>query len=123
VQGEVCHAMLEFLNLGVFDRDINATNIALIPKISNPTRVTNFRPISLCNVIYKLIAKVLANRMKKVLPTIISPTQSVFILGRLIMDNISVAFEALHTMDGRIKGREGHMVLKLDMSKAYDRVE
>jgi hypothetical protein len=123
VKGEVCNAVLEFLNFDVFDKDINATNIALIPKISNPTKVTDFRPISLCNVIYKLIAKVLANRMKKVLPAIISQTQSAFIPGRLITDNILVAFEALHTMDGRMNGREGHMALKLDMSKAYDRVE
>ncbi|XP_059454900.1 uncharacterized protein LOC132185097 [Corylus avellana] len=123
VQGEVCQAVLDFFNFDVFDKDINATNIALIPKVSNPTKITKFRPITLCNIIYKLIAKVLANRMKRVLPTIISSTQSAFILGRLITDNILVAFEALHTMDGRMKGREGHMALKLDMSKAYDRVE
>ena len=61
--------------------------------------------------------------MKKVLLAIIFQTQSTFIPGRLITDNILVAFEALHTMDGRLKGREGHMALKFDMSKAYDRVE
>jgi hypothetical protein len=123
VKGEVCNAMLEFLNFDVFDRDINATNIALIPKISNPTKGTDFWLVSLCNVIYKLIAKVLANRMKKVLLAIIFQTQSALISGRLITDNILVAFEALHTMDGRMKGREGHKALKMDMSKAYDRVE
>jgi hypothetical protein len=125
VKGEVCNAMLEFLNFDVFDRDINATNIALIPKISNPTKGTDFWPISLCYVIYKLIAKVLANRMKKLLPAVISQTQSAFILGRLITDNILMAFEALPTMDGRIKGGGGggSYGLKLDMSKAYDKVE
>jgi hypothetical protein len=70
---------------------------------------------------YKLISKVLANRLKKILPEIISPNQSAFIPGRLITDNILVAFEALHTMDRKMKGREGFMALKLDMSKAYDR--
>jgi hypothetical protein len=58
-----------------------------------------------------------------VLGEIISPNQSTFILGRLITDNVLIAFEALHTMDSRLSGKEGYMVLELDMSKAYDRVE
>jgi hypothetical protein len=105
------------------DRSINETHFCLIPKVSSPSRVTDYRPISLCNVIYKLISKVLANRFKEVLPSIISPEQSAFIPGRLISDNIMVAFEALHTINSRIKGNEGFMALKLNMSKAYDRIE
>jgi hypothetical protein len=123
VKDEVCRAVLGFLNEGSFDADLNSTYIALIPKVRSPSKVTDYRPISLCNVLYKLISKVLANRLKKILPTIISPTQSAFIPGRLITDNILVAFEALHTMNGRLKGKEGFMALKIDMSKAYDRVE
>ncbi|XP_059445337.1 uncharacterized protein LOC132177129 [Corylus avellana] len=123
LRSKVCGAVLEFLNEGMFTDEINGTYIALIPKIKNPLHITDFRPISLCNVSYKLIAKVLANRMKKVLGDIISPNQSAFILGRLITDNVIIAFEALHTMDTRLKGKEGYMALKLDMSKAYDRVE
>jgi hypothetical protein len=120
VGDEVTRVVLSFLNGSVFDTPLNATNIVLIPKVANPSKVTDYRPISLCNVLYKLIAKVLANRLKVVLPHVISPEQSAFIPRRLISDNILVAFETLHTMDTRLKGKEGFMALKLDMSKAYD---
>ena len=116
-------AVLEFLNFGDFDPSLNSTHIALIPKIKNPSRITDYQPISLCNVLYKLMSKVLANRMKKMLNSIIFPNQSAFLPGRLITDNIIVAFEALHSMNNCFKGRKGYMALKLDMSKAYDRVE
>lgn len=108
---EVTNSVLSFLNGGSFDHSINATNIFLIPKVSNPIRLTEYRPISRCNVFYKIIAKVLANRLRVVLPRGVSKEQSAFIKGRLITDNILVAFETLHTMDNRLKGNEGFMVL------------
>jgi hypothetical protein len=69
---EVCSVMLSILNSSHMNKELNSTNIVLIPKITNPTRVSEFRPISLCNVLYKINSKVLANRLKEVLPHIIS---------------------------------------------------
>jgi hypothetical protein len=89
---EVCEAALHFLNSGHMDSAINATNIALIPKIKNPSCVTEFRPISLCNVLHKIVSKVLANRLKVILPMVISPNQSAFLSGRLITDNILATY-------------------------------
>ena len=81
VGDSVVLAILDFLNNGNMLPDINHTNIMLIPKVKNPERMSEFIPISLCNVIYKIISKVLANRLKQVLPQIISPTQSAFVPG------------------------------------------
>jgi hypothetical protein len=117
---EVSQAIVDTLNLGVMPPAWNMTNIALIPKVKNPSMVTEFRPISLCNVLYKLISKVLANRLKKILPAIISHTQSAFIPGRLITDNVLAVYETLHSMNTRLTGKKGFMAVKLDMSKAYD---
>lgn len=74
--------MLDFLNRGNFDPAINKTYIALIPKVVHVSSVNDFRLISLCNVFYKLISKVLTNRLKLVLPLIISKHQSAFVPGR-----------------------------------------
>jgi hypothetical protein len=120
---DVCCAILSFLNGGQFDSSLNATNIVLIPKVSSLSKLTDFRPISLCNVLYKIISKVLANQLKSILPYIISPEQSAFVPGRLITNNVLVGFETLHTRATRLSGKDGFMAMKLNMSKAYDRME
>ena len=119
----IVNAVLDYLHGGHMLPEINFTHIVLIPKIKSPQKISDFRPISLCNVIYKIISKVLANRLKQILPYVISPTQSAFVPGHLITDNVLVAYETLHTMHGRKKGKKGSFALKLDISKVYDRVE
>ncbi|XP_057248279.1 uncharacterized protein LOC125493714 [Beta vulgaris subsp. vulgaris] len=102
---------------------MNQTCIVLIPKCSNPQQMGDFRPISLCTVLYKIISKMMANRLKIFLSDLISLHQSAFVPGRLITDNAMVAFEIFHRMKRGGDGRNGVMAFKLDMSKAYDRVE
>ena len=115
--------MLDFLNSGFMLPEINYTHIVLIPKIKNQEKITDYRPISLCNVIYKIISKVLANRLKMILPQLISPSQSAFVPGHLVSDNVLVAYETLHALNNKRSCKNGSLALKLDVSKAYDRVE
>ena len=123
IGNDISSAVLDCLNNCNIPKEINHTNITLIPKVKSPEFITDFHPISLCNVVYKLVSKVLANRLKVVLPAVVSENQSAFQAGRLITDNILMAFETLHYMKHHQHGSSGFMALKLDMSKAYDRVE
>ena len=84
--------------------------------------MNKFRPVSLCNVIYKIVSKVLVYRFRQVLDLCIEDTQGAFVPGRQITDNILIAYEVLHSFKKK-RGVSKSFALKLDMSKAYDRVE
>ena len=123
IGNDVVKAVVSCLNSTSIETGLNHTFLTLIPKVKSLEFVIEFRPIALCNILYKLVSKVLANRLKKVLPHIISESQSAFQSDKAISDNILVAFETLHHMKMKKSGKMGYMALKLDMSKVYDRLE
>ena len=100
----VVDCVLNILRTCVIPYGLNDTYICLIPKVNCPQKMTEFRPISLCNVIYKLVSKVLANRLKRILLDVICDAQSAFVPGRQITDNVLVAFEIMHCIRGE-KGK------------------
>lgn len=109
----------DFMSKAKVGGSTNSTYLALIPKDSNPDTFARFRPISLCNASYKILAKLLANRMKPLLPRIISPAQGGFVKGRHILDNVIQVQETIHSSKQR---KEKGMIIKLDMANAFDRV-
>ena len=123
IRDDMIAAILDFLNYGNMILEINYTHIVLIPKVKSPEKILDFRPISLCNVIYKTISKVMTNRLKLILHKLIASTQSAFVPGKMINDNVLVAYETLHTMHCKKTGKKGSLALKLDINKAYDHVE
>nr|DAD24222.1 TPA_asm: hypothetical protein HUJ06_025685 [Nelumbo nucifera] len=118
---DIFQVVVSWLYREEFPASLNDTTIVLIPKCESPKTMKDLRPISLCNVLYKIVSKVLANRLKVLLPNIISNAQSAFVPGRAITDNVLVAFELIHFMRRKRKGKVGEVALKIDISKAYDR--
>ncbi|GJV05010.1 hypothetical protein Tco_1338579 [Tanacetum coccineum] len=114
-------AVCEFFTNGKILRELNHTIIALIPKVSSPTRVNDYRMLSCCNVIFKCISKIIANRIKESLKVLVSPNQSAFVLGRSIADNILLTQELMHNY--HLDRGPPRCAFKVDIQKAYDTVD
>ena len=124
IVGEYVYKMVKhFFVTGDIVDGLNDTNIVLIPKKKNPMVIGDLRPIALCNVLMKIITKVMANRMKGLLDYVVTNTQSAFVPNQLISDNVMISYEIMHYLKGKRTGKDRCMALKLDMSKAYDRIE
>ena len=123
VQNDVISTIQAFFHLGYLLKSLNHTFLSLIPKVACPEEFSQFRPISLCNVAYKIISKVLVNRLKPIMDSLITPFQNAFIQGRLITDNILLAHKIYDYMRKKKKDKWGFGALKLDMQKARDRIE
>ena len=108
-----------FLKKSKVGGNTNSTFLALIPKEANPVSFDRFQPISLCNSSYKILAKLLANRLKYLLGALISPLKGGFVKGRHLIDNVIQVQEALHSSFQR---KEKGMLIKLDMKNDFDRV-
>ncbi|XP_011016272.1 PREDICTED: uncharacterized protein LOC105119785, partial [Populus euphratica] len=121
IGGDFCRAVRDFFESGAMLKQINHSIIALIPKSTNSSFASDFRPISCCNVIYKVIAKLLAVRLSHALSNIISPIQNAFLGGRLMADNIHLLQELLR--DYERKRSSPRCLLKIDFRKAFDSVQ
>ena len=117
----VIKAVQDFFIEGKMHAELNNTLIVLIPKISNPSSINHYRLISLCNVVYKAISKLLVAKLRPMLDTIITPCQSAFVPGRWIGENQVIVKELLHSFKTR-KVKEGFVAVKVDLQKAYDRI-
>lgn len=120
IGSDICNAVKEFFKSGKLLKEVNATLIALIPKVEHPVKVGEFRPIALCNVLYKCVSKILANRIKDCLNLIVDDNQNAFIPGRRISDNILLTqelFRGYHRNQGKPR-----CAFKVDIRKAYDSV-
>ncbi|CAN1325289.1 Transposon TX1 uncharacterized 149 kDa protein [Linum perenne] len=119
---DVSRAIQDFFRSNRMLPALNHTWLTLIPKTPDPRSMKDLRPIGLCTVIYKIISKIIAGRLSKILPLIVNPCQNGFIKNRSITDNILLAHELIHHFKCH-SGKQHFMAFKIDMEKAYDRVE
>lgn len=123
LEAKVVGEVQRSFEISILPREWNYTHLCLIPKIPDPKSISDLRPISIYSVIYKIVSKIMAKRLVPVLQDIILPTQSAFVSERLMMDNITIAHEMIHSLDDSQDPNSEKMVVKTDMSKVYDRVE
>ena len=117
----VTDTVQDFFKHGRLSQELNSTFIVLIPKVPNPTSTSHYRSISLCNVVYKAISKILVAKLQPLLYKLISPAQSSFIPGRWIAKNQVIVKELIHSFKTR-KVKEGFVAIKIDLQKPYDRL-
>ena len=115
-------AVKTIFSTGIMPPNLNQTLIALVPKQQGPETLNHYKPISLCNTVYKIITKLLVLRIKAYLPTLVSPFQTAFVSGRRGSDNLIIAQELVYTLSKK-RGKQGFMIMKLDLKKAFDRME
>lgn len=119
---DISEAVISFFRTGSLTKELNHTNITLIPKVRNPESMSHLRPISLCRFVYKIISKILANRLQPFIHGLISKQQSAFMPGRQIQNNFIVAHEVFHHLKHKKVGNRASVAIKLDLNKAYDRI-
>jgi hypothetical protein len=122
VKNEVLSNIWDFFKKNNLLKEQNHTFIALVPKKLGASLVHQFRPISLCNIIYKIISKILADRFKGLLHHFISSFQSTFVPSRNIQDNTIMVHELFNSINSK-RGCGGLMAVKIDMEKAFDHIE
>ncbi|KAL9242128.1 hypothetical protein vseg_016160 [Gypsophila vaccaria] len=118
---DITQAIQDFFETGKLLQQINSTIITLIPKKVRAQTVLDFRPIACCNTIYKIISKLLCNRLGSIFPDIVHVSQSAFIKGRSILDNILICQDLVRLYNR--KSCSPRSILKVDLKKAYDSVE
>ncbi|OMO86355.1 reverse transcriptase [Corchorus capsularis] len=122
VKSKICSAIHDIFYSASMPPEFNGTLISLIPKCHGLTNLSQFRPISLCNTIYKLVTNILVLRLRPFLNKLICPLQSSFIPGRQGIDNVVIVQELIHTMK-KTKGARGWMAIKIDLEKAFEKLE
>jgi len=116
---DIIRFLYEFHANGIFPKGSNASFITLVPKVPDPQNLNDFRPISLIGCVYKIVAKLLANRLKRIMPEIIDERQSAFVAGRQLLHSTIIANEVVEEAK---RGKKACLVFKADFERAYDSV-